>query len=77
MLFHFLCFLTETSKAKLSKFCTFSEEEDGFGIGIKDVLVFATGADRVPALEFPLQPRISFIDPEQLSIEEVHAAGLF
>ncbi len=59
------------------KICTVSEEENGLGIKLKDVLTFATGADRVPALRFPLQPRISFIHPEQLPTEEMHTAGLF
>ena len=44
-----------------------SLEEGSISIGLKDVLIFFTGADRVPPLGFISQPTLTFLhDPKDI-----------
>ena len=45
-----------------NKVCMYQLTGDGCGCSLEDVLIFFSGADRVPPLGFPQSPSLSFLD---------------
>lgn len=58
------------------KICFSFLANNNVSITLTDILIFATGADRVPPLGFPVKPKISFLHGDQSIYPKANTCGL-
>lgn len=50
--------------------------EEPFTISLEDILMFATGADKIPPLGFPIKPSLDFIYDKARKYPEANTCAL-
>lgn len=58
------------------KFINFSLVAEESSVTLEDILVFATGADKIPPLGFPSKPKLCFLHDEQHLYPRGNTCGL-